>query len=119
MSILHDYKIALTGSFDYGNHQMIEKLIQQYGGEILSEKQICEVNLLIVGNKTEAITILMTEASMHRISIVNENWLVWTIDHQQIADFEQFLWKSKFVNIIFFEMNICKLFKNLFDIHHK
>lgn len=94
--LLKDYKIALTGYFDHGSHQLINDLIQQQGGETFSKKEILYINLLVVGNQTQTETDLMIAASVCGKPIVNENWLFVTINQQKIADLIQYSWNTTY-----------------------
>lgn len=100
LQILREYKIGLTGSFEYGNHNFVSRLIREQGGEIYPKTKIEEINLLIVGSKTKTTSKFIQKMIESDISVVNENWLLSSIKQQQIADLMLYAWQSKYIHII-------------------
>lgn len=113
-AILKDYKIALTGIFCYGDRDRINQLIKHNGGEVLSQPTICNVDVLIVGSKTEVETRIMHEAIEFGTNIVDETWLFSTISEQKIADIMQHAWFKPFHQSKFIQY-FKNFLKNYFD----
>lgn len=91
---MRNYKITITGFFDYGSHTIIEEIIRNHGGVILATTNISDIQLLIVGNQTDAQTRIIIQADKFGKTIVNENWLFSTIYLHRIADPMQYLWNT-------------------------